>query len=145
MPTRIREMDEADLARVAELSSQLGYPVEVCALLDHFSRIFPDRDHALFVAIDPGGAVIGWTHVHARWLLESEPHAELAALVVDEKVRRSGAGRALVSHAENWARAQGFGSLRVRSNVVRPEAHAFYPALGFERVKTQHTYRKKLG
>ena len=32
----------------------------------------------------------------------------------------------------------------LRSNVARPEAHAFYPALGFERSKTQHVYRKAL-
>ena len=70
--------------------------------------------------------------------------AEVVGLVVDADARRAGAGRRLVAAAEDWARAQGMGELFLRSNVVRPEAHAFYPALGFERSKTQHVYRKAL-
>ena len=36
------------------------------------------------------------------------------------------------------------GELFLRSSVDRTEAHMFYPALGFERSKTQHVYRKSL-
>ena len=34
--------------------------------------------------------------------------------------------------------------LLVRSNVTRPESHPFYERLGYERIKTQHSYRKTL-
>jgi hypothetical protein len=33
----------------------------------------------------------------------------------------------------------------VRSNALRQEAHAFYPALGYALAKTQRVYRKALG
>ena len=38
----------------------------------------------------------------------------------------------------------GVRKLRVRSNVVRDEAHRFYPALGFNLAKTQACYDTEL-
>jgi hypothetical protein len=32
----------------------------------------------------------------------------------------------------------------LRSNIVRPESHAFYEKIGYARFKTQHAYRKRL-
>ena len=77
-------------------------------------------------------------------MLESGESAELTGLVVASAARRLGVGSALVAAAEEWARANGFSSLRVRSNVTRAESHPFYEKLGFERAKTQHAYRKAL-
>ncbi|MBX5480880.1 MAG: GNAT family N-acetyltransferase [Myxococcaceae bacterium] len=139
----VRRMAQADLERVAQLSGQLGYPVALSALDDRFARIASDPRQALFVAED-AGRVIGWIHVHPQVLLESGSFAEIGGLVVDASVRRSGAGRALVAEAERFARTHGFVRLCVRSNVARVEAHAFYPALGFKRLKTQHVYEKAL-
>ena len=76
--------------------------------------------------------------------LESGEQAELAGLVVSSDARRLGVGRALVAAAEAWTRAAGFPTLRVRSNVLRAESHAFYRSVGFVPVKTQHTYEKSL-
>ncbi|HYZ89808.1 MAG TPA: GNAT family N-acetyltransferase [Myxococcales bacterium] len=90
------------------------------------------------------GQLIGWTHVHPHVLLESEPGAEIGALVVDASARRHGAGRALVAQAVHWARQHGFKRLLVRSNVARDEAHRFYPSIGFKRIKTQHNYELSL-
>jgi ribosomal protein S18 acetylase RimI-like enzyme len=142
MPVETRAMRKEDLGRVAELSGQLGYPVSQDDLVDRFSRIV-DAGHALLVAHD-AGQVIGWIHVHPQLLLESEPHAEIAALVVDATSRRQGAGRALVAEGQRWSRQRGFGLLRVRSNIARHEAHHFYPSLGFTRIKTQHNYELRL-
>lgn len=63
--------------------------------------------------------------------------------MVDAGARRSGVGRALVAVAEQWTRERGLDTLFLRSNIVRPEAHAFYPGLGFARTKTQHVYSKR--
>jgi predicted N-acetyltransferase YhbS len=59
-------------------------------------------------------------------------------------MRRRALGGALVRAAEQWARECGAERVMVRSNAVRAESHAFYPALGFALVKTQHVYRKTL-
>jgi GNAT superfamily N-acetyltransferase len=136
-------MDRADLSTVRDLSTQLGYPTDDDALARRFARIDGAPDEALFVA-DDGGRVLGWIHVHPRWLLESEPYAEIGGLVVDESARRRGVGRALVSRVEAWAKERGFQRMRVRSNVMRVASHALYASLGYERIKTQHTYERVL-
>ena len=33
----------------------------------------------------------------------------------------------------------------LHSRVERPEAHTFYPALGFGRIKTSHVYYRPIG
>jgi len=142
MTVEIRPMRVDDLSRVAELSAQLGYPVSRNHLEDRFSRLV-DAGHSLLVA-QSEGRVIGWIHVHLQLLLESEPHAEIAALVVEASARRHGAGRALVLEAERWSRQHGIERLRVRSNITRHEAHLFYPSLGFTTTKTQHNYELRL-
>ena len=139
----VRPMHADDLPAVRELSAQLGYPTGEDALAARFARIDAMSDAAIFVA-EHDHRVIGWVEVHSRWVLESEPCAEIVGLVVDGMTRRQGAGRALVSQVEEWARQQGFARVRVRSNAARVESHAFYPALGYERRKTQHTYERAL-
>lgn len=137
-------MEASQLPAVAQLSDQLGYPVDLSSLERRFSRVISQADHAVWVAVNQAEEVVGWLHVHAQWLLESEPYAEIGGLVVDARARRTGAGRALVAEALAWARRQGFAKLRVRSNAQRVESHQFYPAVGFSRVKTSHTYERLL-
>jgi GNAT superfamily N-acetyltransferase len=139
----IRSMKADDLAGVAELAGQWGYPSTPGQIERRFRDILSGTDHALFVASAEDG-MAGWIHVHPLHSLESDSCAEIAGLVVDGRRRRQGAGRALVGEAERWARTRGFRKLRVRSNVLRTEAHRFYPALGFALNKTQHVYDRSL-
>ena len=140
----IRDMKPGDLEAVAALSAELGYPSSREDIARRFDPMRSRTDHAMMVAVTPEGSVAGWIQVHPVHTLESDPYAEIGGLVVGERFRRHGAGRALVAEAERRAREQGFALIRVRSNVVRPEAHRFYPGVGFELVKTQHTYGKAL-
>jgi GNAT superfamily N-acetyltransferase len=86
------------------------------------------------------GHIAGWAHVCLVDGLELARFAEIRALVVDPEKRRLGAGRALVAEAIRWAKERKVQKLRVRSNVLREEAHRFYPALGFALTKTQACY-----
>ena len=128
---------------MAALSEQLGYPVALAALRTRFLRLAGRDGDRLFVA-EHGGRVVGWLHVSAHDSLEADPCAVIAGLVVDAGARRLGVGRDLVAAAEAFARDRGLGRVRVRSNVQRSEAHAFYPALGYGLEKTQHAYGKRL-
>ncbi len=76
--------------------------------------------------------------------MESGAAVEIRGLVVDESRRGAGLGRGLMEHAEEWARGRGVRVIRLRSNVVRGGAHAFYARLGYSLVKTQHIFSKKL-
>lgn len=139
MALSIRRMSALDLPTVASLSGQLGYAVVVPELTRRFHALAADPNHGVFVA-ELDGRVAGWIHVFEQRLLESEPYAELGGLVVDAMCRRRGLGRALVEEARRWVVARKLGSLRVRSNVAREEAHQFYPALGFTVLRTQRVY-----
>jgi GNAT superfamily N-acetyltransferase len=140
----IRAMAPQDLPGVTELSAQWGYATTLEATERRFHALRSEGDHALFVAAAADGVVAGWIHVHALHSLESDSCAEIGGLVVDGLCRRQGAGRALVAEAEKWARGRGFRKVRVRSNVVRAEAHRFYPAIGFVLHKSQHVYDRAL-
>jgi GNAT superfamily N-acetyltransferase len=137
-------MRAGDEAAAAELAGQLGYPTTAAQVGERLRRAAGQPDAALLVAEAAAGRVVGWAHAFGVYLLESEPYAELGGLVVDERERGRGVGRALLAAVEGWAREGGFASVRLRSNVVRERAHAFYERLGYERVKTQHCFRREL-
>ncbi|MCH3776203.1 GNAT family N-acetyltransferase, partial [Campylobacter jejuni] len=64
--------------------------------------------------------VMGMRPVHT---LARGPHLHVDDLVVDEAVRGSGAGRALMAYAEADARARGMGAVFLDA---RPDAIPFY-------------------
>jgi GNAT superfamily N-acetyltransferase len=135
----IQPMSSSDVAAVATLNAELGYSGSVDGMRSRFAAITGRPAEGLFVAVRDG-AVIGWIHVQAQHSLVSDPFAEVTGLVVAKDARRNGLGRALVERAKGWAVEQGYSRLRVRSNVIRDEAHKFYPAMGFRLVKTSHNY-----
>src|SRR5450432_3260467 len=125
-PSSIRAARAEDAVILAELATQLGYPTDAAQMRGRLARVQDTHAGEVFVAIDHQDRVLGWTHVVPRLQLEDVPFAELAGLVVEADVRGGGAGALLLRAAEDWARAQGFAQLRVRSNVVRDRAHRFY-------------------
>jgi GNAT superfamily N-acetyltransferase len=134
----------ADVPRLAALSEVLGYPVDAGALANRLTRLLARDENVVFVVVTALGEGVGWVHALELELLEVERHCEIAGLVVDVAYRSQGAGRQLVEAAERWAAGRGNAHMNVRSNVVRAESHPFYERMGYERVKTQHAYRKTL-
>jgi GNAT superfamily N-acetyltransferase len=133
-----------DAARLAALSAELGYPMTPDEAAQRLSEIGGHADHALLVA-DRDGRVAGWIQVSLPRIFETPRRAEIAGLVVDSAARGRGIGRQLVAAAEAWARERGCLAVRVRSNVVRERAHAFYRREGFREIKTQQVLEKELG
>jgi len=140
----IRLASAGDAKRIAVLCQQLGYPASQEEVQRRLCQIQQDKRHAVYVAELPGGHVIGWVHVYVCQLLETDPQAEIGGLVVDEAHRRCGIGRLLMQHAEQWAREKECGTVHLRSNVVRKDAHVFYERIGYSSVKTQRVFRKVL-
>ena len=129
---------------MAELSAQLGYPVDAGAMRTRVVHILVLPSHCLLVAETPDGVLTGWIHAAEQEPLEYGSQCEILGLVVAEEARGMGVGRMLVAEVERWAVGRGLTEVSVRSNVVRTESHPFYKHLGYVRVKTQHAYSKQL-
>jgi len=139
---KVRKARDADIDVLLQLSEQLGYPAAREDFQKRFSTLSQNDNHVVLVAEAKDQVVIGWLHALSRVLLSSEPTAEIGGLVMDEKNRGKGTGRALLTAAEKWAKSRDISTIVVRSNVIRQEAHEFYPNVGFTHVKSQHVYKK---
>jgi GNAT superfamily N-acetyltransferase len=133
-----------DAAAMVPLLEELGYPADQEVVRDRVSRLLAREDCLLAVAQSGTGEVCGWIQAHSSEVLESGFRVEIAGLVTAKSMRRRGIGRLLVECVESWAARMGAPAIVVRSNVKRPESHAFYAALGYSNVKTQKVYRKRL-
>lgn len=143
MGATIRPANDADYASVAPLAGELGYPTPGEDIRARLRKLAARADHLVLVAEDRG-AVVGWLHAARRLSLEAGEYAEIGGMVVAASHRSRGIGESLVRAAEAWAGGQGLPLLRVRSNVVRQRAHAFYERLGFAATKSQKVFQKSL-
>ena len=139
----VRQMRPDDMASVALLATALGYPATEDEVRRRFDLIKDRWDARLLVAHNDS-AVIGWIHVQAAYLLESDARAEIWGLVVAESARGTGVGRRLVESAESWALMRGLSVMAVRSNQRRIAAQGFYEHLGYAVTKVQNAFRKQL-
>ena len=73
----IRPMRPEDAGRVAELTTELGYPSTEDEIRRRYGLIINRPDASLFVAHDARNVVVGWVHVQATHLLECDARAEI--------------------------------------------------------------------
>lgn len=85
-----------------------------------------------FVAEDEGGQLLGFIHVEPA---QDPVHARLigyvSLLAVGEGAAGQGLGRLLLQRAEEWATAQGYGSLQLDVFAGNGGGRAFYERVGF--------------
>lgn len=141
---RIRQAREADAPHIGGLSAELGYPLREEVTLERMRAIAGSSTELLLVACDESDQPVGWLQAHAWNVIVVGFRVDILGLVVATTHRRQGIARALMNEAERWATIIGAETINLRSNVQRSESHEFYPALGYEAVKTQTAYRKKL-
>ncbi len=139
----IRPAILCDAEAIARLSNQLGYPSTEEETAQRLLHLNSQIGHAVYVA-QADGRLIGWLHIYVNHSLLADTPAEVAGLVIDEKYRGRGVGRVLMEQAERWARERGCRSVRLRSNVLRSRAHAFYERLGYQVIKSQKAFCKDL-
>jgi GNAT superfamily N-acetyltransferase len=143
MQAIVEDARTEDAERLADLAAQLGYPVDKIFVAQWIAKHAKDRDDRVLVAADDG-LVVGWTSVSIADHFYTERCAEISGLVVDERYRGKGIGRLLLDEAGKWAVSKGLGTIRLRANVVRTEAHRFYLNLGFRKTKEQFVFVKDL-
>lgn len=101
---------------------------------------------AVFVAERRDGRLAGFLELSVRNYAEgcsgSTPYVE--SWYVDEDVRGTGVGRALMEASEGWARDRGYLELASDALVENELSHAAHRALGFEVVERIVVFRKAL-
>ena len=135
-------MAETDAEVVAALARELGYPNEVEWIGGRIRAIGEFDLDLLLVAVDPTDMPVGFIQAHRVCIIEAGFRVEILGLVVSSSARGSGIARGLIEEAERWAKNIGAKAISVRSNTKRIEAHLFYPALGYRKIKTQAVYEK---
>ena len=139
----IRSATDADAPILADLCGQLGYPSETEEIAHRLAALRGQANDAVLVAEDEG-RVVALMHVLGAQHLVVAPFAEVGGLVVDAAWRGRGVGAALLAAAEAWAAERGFELMRVRSNVIREDAHRFYERHGYTNTKRQIVFAKRL-
>lgn len=140
----LRDARAGDADALAQLSAQLGYALDPARAGAHLAAIVAARAGIVRVAQAGPGPVIAWMHTRVTHALEYGAYAEILGFVVADGWRSRGVGALLLADAEAWAQRQGLTELRVRSNVVRERAHAFYLRHGFHERKRQACFSKAL-
>ena len=143
MNIRTRRAVLEDYKPLAKLSEQLGYPSHENDIKQRLSEILKKEDHCVFVALH-NELVVGWTHAIRSLRIESDDFVEIGGMIIDDTHRRRGIGKLLVNEVDKWALKNNCQKVRVRSNSIRKESHAFYQKIGFKINKEQKVYDKKL-
>jgi GNAT superfamily N-acetyltransferase len=139
----LRQATPSDAESLIPILTQLGYPRTPSEIAERIQQLTARGKTAIIIALveeEP----IGLTEVHETDTLLSGKRAELGALVVADGYRRQGIGGRLVRAAMDWSRENGYTKLRVGTNVIRHDAHAFYEKLGFTLEKQHRLYAKDL-
>jgi GNAT superfamily N-acetyltransferase len=142
MAVSIRLAQVADAEHLVRLTAQLGYDITIKDASERLQRVLERRDQRFFIADD--GRPVGWLHAARVEYFESGACVVINGLVVDSDCRGAGVGRLLLQQAEQWAREQGIGIVRVWSSDQRHRAHRFYAREGYEIVKTQLAFVKSV-
>jgi N-acetylglutamate synthase-like GNAT family acetyltransferase len=130
----VRNATLSDVPVLATLLGELGYPVKPEALTKRVERLLSSTDNRVLVATRSSESTpIGLLALHVMPVIHDEHDlAMIMALVITERARGAGVGRALIDGAEAVARERGARRLFVTTHLRRAGAHAFYERLGFE-------------
>lgn len=132
----VRDATAEDWPAVAALLAELGRP-DVRGGDDEreHERAFAaylERAGTVALVADDGGEIVGFVDLELRQRLNFlTPQAWIPDLVVAERARGRGVGRALLDEAERWARAAGCWGMTLESASWRTGSHAFYERVGW--------------
>jgi GNAT superfamily N-acetyltransferase len=130
--TAIRQAAKSDAPEIARLLTLLGHPTAESDVTERWKE-WSAQGNIVLVAVSPDGMLVGMATLHRMFVLHRpRPVGRISTLVVHERVRGHGIGRALVAAAERLLTKSGCGILEVTSNTKREDAHAFYMHLDYE-------------
>ena len=165
IPVKIRHAAASDIPAMNELfQKDLGYAECTLEIVEKQFAGLDNSREAVFIAeaesTDASGdshdgspdvtsdarlfRIAGVIHVEKYNVLYFPTMANILGIAVSADFRRQGIGSALLKRAEEWARENGAGSVRLNSGESRKKAHEFYRALGYIDDKKQLRFIKEL-
>ncbi len=127
----VRRAEVGDAAALADLMTQLGYPTRTSEMEMRMEGIRADKNYATFVAVS-GGKVCGMIGTRTSYSYEhNSPGAAILALVVSDKMRGRGVGRALMTAMEHDLAQKNIRRVAVYTHFRRTDAHEFYEKVGY--------------
>jgi aminoglycoside 6'-N-acetyltransferase I len=143
----VRRAQPADRAEHARMRAALWPDADPDELGSELETLLADPTQVAFVAERDDARLCGFAEASVRRYANGNDEAPCAFLEgwwVDEDVRRSGVGRALVAAVEHWARALGFTELGSDALLDNTLSHQAHRALGFEERARVVYFRKRL-
>jgi len=143
MSITIRSAQKEDCTGITDLTNQLGYPSTLEKICEIMDLVLVHDDHQVYVA-EKDNKIIGYIHLIRSMRIGSNPFVEIAAFIINESSRSIGVGSSLIKETENWTSGLGLVDIRIRSNIIRQEAHNFFQNRGFQNIKTQEVFQKNI-
>ena len=143
MQINVRAASRDDCSGITHLTNQPGYPSteeKICEIMD---LVLSHKDHQVFIA-EIENSIVGYIHLIQSMRIGSNPFVEIAAFIIDESSRGGGVGSSLIEKSQKWATGKGLADIRIRSNIIRQEAHKFFQNRGFQNIKTQEVFLKRI-
>lgn len=139
----IRQAVKADVASLALLMDEMGYPTTEAEMSRRFTVIDLEPHYITLVA-DYDGVVVGMAGASKGFYFEKNGcYIRLIALVVSNHYREKGIGKVLIHSIEEWAKTTNANAivLNCGTREERKGAHVFYQHLGFEAKSTGYVKR----
>ena len=139
----IQQKDAETIKNICE--SELGHKTTVALLRQRIEEL-ADNDHYYIMVFenDQTHQVLGFIQAEKYNLLYGDNGWNIIALAVESNAQGRGIGKQLLLSLENYAKKSGYTFIRLNSNTVRTEAHAFYQHLGYQCDKTQKRFIKQI-
>lgn len=138
----VRECALTDCESIYLLNkNDLGYDFPIEKTAKRLEMILGSNKDKIFVA-EYDGKVIGYIHACDYDVIYSQSMKNILGLAVDSHYRKLGAGKALLTAAENWAKETGSAGVRLCSGAQRKGAHEFYKKCGYICSKEQLNFKK---
>jgi ribosomal protein S18 acetylase RimI-like enzyme len=96
----------------------------------HFAAVAEER-----------GRIYGLVHAYERPALEKACEVVLQSLVVDQRARKRGIGKGLMTAAEAWAKSRGIEQVVLHTRIDRDDARSFYEHIGYNLTATSRCAR----
>lgn len=136
----LEQLDE--VARLFDLYRQFyEQPANLDRARDYVGARMQNAESTIFLAQDDSGIGLGFTQLYPTFCsVAAAPIFVLYDLYVDAPGRRQGTGRALMLHAQQFAKAQGAARLQLETAIDNLPGQALYESLGWERDTHFHNY-----